>query len=101
MAYLERKPIAEVDPAHPFARSQISFVSKPPQDSSTPSETPSLNSAESRQEAYIQKLIASKPMRKDFKSQDDFEESYGYWMGHQGRIISLYQQSRSKDFIEK
>jgi hypothetical protein len=37
MAYLGRKPIAEMDPTHPFAQSQISFVPKPSQDSTQPS----------------------------------------------------------------
>jgi hypothetical protein len=48
------------------------------------------------QEAYIQKLMDSKPKRADFETQDEFEESYGYWMGHQGRTIALYQQHHSK-----
>ena len=37
-------------------------------------------------------LIASKPVRPDNPTPDElgeFEEKFGYWMSHQGRIIDL------------
>ena len=97
MAYLGRKPIAEVDPTHPFARSQISFVSRPAPGSNPQSETPDSAGPTQTQEQYIQKPIDAKPKREDFASQDEFEETHAYWMSHQGRIIAVHQQSQSKD----
>lgn len=51
-----------------------------------------------------QRLIASKPTRDQFQSDEEFDEAYNYWMQHQGRILSLtspstgsQQQSGSTD----
>ncbi len=41
--------------------------------------------------AYMEQLMAMKPQREDFLSEEEFEEAVGYFMGHQGRIISLIQ----------
>jgi len=35
------------------------------------------------------KLEATKPKRADFPNQVEFEEAYGYWMTHQGRILAM------------
>jgi len=50
------------------------------------------------QAAYIAKLEATKPKKEDYETEEEFEEAYGYWMSHQGRIIALY---RSKGSLEK
>ena len=36
-----------------------------------------------------QRLAASKPKPQDFGTQAEYEEALGYWMTHQGRILSL------------
>jgi len=35
------------------------------------------------------------PQRKDFKSQETFEEAMGYWQSHVGRIKGMAQRARS------
>ena len=39
--------------------------------------------------------MPKKPMREDFSNEEAFEECYGYWMGHYGRILALRQQIRN------
>lgn len=51
-----------------------------------------MSHAETQQE-YIARLRATKPMREGFSSDEVFEESFGYWMGRQGKIIALYDQA--------
>ena len=36
-----------------------------------------------------QRLMASKPKPEAFSTQAEYEEALGYWMTHQGRILSL------------
>jgi hypothetical protein len=36
-------------------------------------------------------------MREDFTSEEAFEECYGYWMGHYGRVLALRQQIRNEE----
>ena len=36
-----------------------------------------------------QRLLASKPKPEGFSTQTEYEEALGYWMTHQGRILSL------------
>jgi len=38
-----------------------------------------------------------KPLRENFTSEEEFEECYGYWMGHYGRVLALRQQMRNKE----
>jgi hypothetical protein len=38
--------------------------------------------------------MPEKPRREDFSSDESFEESYGYWMSHYGRILALRQQTK-------
>jgi hypothetical protein len=33
-------------------------------------------------------LEASKPRRSQFSTEEDFEESVGFWMGRQGRMLA-------------
>jgi len=48
--------------------------------------------------AYGAQLAATKPNRKDFESQEQYEEALGYWQSHQGRILGLSAQaSRPKE----
>ncbi|MEG3153456.1 hypothetical protein [Sphingomonas sp. RB1R13] len=39
-------------------------------------------------ENYRQNLLASKPVRTNFDSDDEFEECLGFWMSRQGRILA-------------
>ena len=39
------------------------------------------------------KLEATKPVRGNFKTQEEFEEAYGYWMSHAGRILGMTRTS--------
>ncbi len=38
--------------------------------------------------------MPEKPKREDFSNDESFEESYGYWMSHYGRILALRQQAK-------
>lgn len=38
-----------------------------------------------------------KPMRENYTSEEDFEECYGYWMGHHGRVLAIRQQIRNEE----
>ena len=50
---------------------------------------------QSKRALNLAKLEASKPKRENFKTEEEFEEAHGYWMGHQGRILA--SAKRSKD----
>ena len=39
-------------------------------------------------------LENSKPTPDQFKTKDEFEEAYGYWMGHQGRVLGMTSPSK-------
>jgi hypothetical protein len=41
--------------------------------------------------------MPQKPMRENFTSEEAFEECYGYWMGHYGRVLALRQQIRNEE----
>ncbi len=41
-------------------------------------------------------LEATKPKREQFQSEEEFEESLGYWMGRVGRILAM--TAPSQDF---
>lgn len=41
--------------------------------------------------AYMEHLMAMKPQRENFLSEGEFEEAYGYFMSHQGRVIAIIQ----------
>jgi len=45
-------------------------------------------------ESAIKEGMPPKPMPEDFKYEDDFEEAFGYWMSHYGRILVLRQKIR-------
>jgi hypothetical protein len=45
-----------------------------------------------------QKLIASKPRRDGFDTDQDFEEALGFWMGRQGRALAQMETSRRRAF---
>lgn len=47
-------------------------------------------------EAFKQGM-PKKPMREDFSDEESFEESYGYWMSHYGRVLALRQQMRNSE----
>lgn len=47
-------------------------------------------------EAFKQGM-PNKPMREDFSNDEAFEEYYGYWMSHYGRILALRQQVRNSE----
>lgn len=51
------------------------------------------------EEAFKQGM-PKKPMREDFFSDEEFEECYGYWMSHYGRILALRQQARNNQKIK-
>jgi hypothetical protein len=51
------------------------------------------------EEAFKQGM-PKKPMREDFSSDEEFEECYGYWMSHFGRILALRQQIRNSQLHE-
>ena len=36
--------------------------------------------------------MPEKPKREDFSDDESFEESYGYWMSHSGRVLALRQK---------
>jgi hypothetical protein len=36
--------------------------------------------------------MPEKPKREDFSDDESFEESYGYWMSHYGRVLALRQK---------
>lgn len=40
-----------------------------------------------------QRLEESKPQPTAFSTQEEYEEALGYWMTHQGRILSLTRPS--------
>jgi hypothetical protein len=40
----------------------------------------------------IARLAATKPMREQFGTWEEFDESYNYWMSRQGQNISLLQR---------
>jgi hypothetical protein len=37
-----------------------------------------------------------KPMPKDFSDEESFEEAFGYWMGHFGKVLALRQQAKNQ-----
>lgn len=45
----------------------------------------------------INQGMPPKPYPKDFSSEEVFEECYGYWMSHYGRILVLSQHARNYD----
>jgi hypothetical protein len=36
-----------------------------------------------------------KPMPADFDNEESFEEAYGYWMGHFGKVLALRQHAKN------
>ena len=42
-----------------------------------------------------------KPIRENFTSEESFDESYGYWMSHYGRILALRQQIKNAEQSKK
>jgi hypothetical protein len=46
-------------------------------------------------EEAIKQGMPKKPMREDFSNRESFEECYGYWMSHYGRVLALRQQARN------
>jgi len=42
---------------------------------------------------YRRQLEQSKPQPDQFESEEEFQEAYGYWMSHQGRILALNRHS--------
>jgi|TARA_R110002110_G_scaffold58091_5_gene165251 hypothetical protein len=54
--------------------------------------------------ATAQQILASKPKREKFKTQEEFEEATNYWMSRQGRspvlreyYLEQQEKSRSQD----
>lgn len=41
--------------------------------------------------------MPQKPMRENYTSEEEFEECYGYWMSHYGRILALRQHIRDQE----
>ena len=39
--------------------------------------------------AALTSMISDKPQREDFNDEDDFEESWHFWMGRQGKIVGM------------
>lgn len=37
----------------------------------------------------LTKVISTQPKRENFEDEDDFEESWHFWMGRQGRAIGM------------
>lgn len=44
----------------------------------------------------LTEIVSNKPMREDFDDDDDFEESWHFWMGRQGRGVGM-RLSRALD----
>ena len=49
----------------------------------------------------IKQGMPPKPHPKDFDTEEAFEECYGYWMSHYGRILALRQQARNQESNSK
>lgn len=39
--------------------------------------------------ADLERVASTKPQPTSFEDSEDFEEAFGFWMGRQGRVISL------------
>jgi hypothetical protein len=51
---------------------------------------------------YRENLLAMYPKRENFKTEDDYLESLGYWQSHQGRILGMQDRlmaSRAKSLL--
>ena len=46
--------------------------------------------------SYRSYLESTKPIRSSYNDDESFEESYGYWMSHQGRILALTETEVEK-----
>ncbi len=52
-------------------------------------------------EQALKEGMPQKPMRENFTSEEAFEEHYGYWMSHYGRVLALRQQIRNEEKKQK
>ena len=44
---------------------------------------------------YRKQIEDGKPRRENYPDQEQFEEAFGYWMSHQGRILSMTRRTPS------
>jgi hypothetical protein len=45
-------------------------------------------------DAAYKEGMPQKPMRENFKDDESFEEHYGYWMSHYGRVLVFRQMQK-------
>ena len=39
---------------------------------------------------HLERIASTKPQPSSFEATEEFEEAFGFWMGRQGRVISIH-----------